>query len=110
MKQLGRFGKIIRNKYLLVILALGIWLLFFDKNDLFSQWARRAEVKKLENDVKYYRTEIERNRKEMLELQSNPKLLEKFAREHYLMKRDNEDIFILVEDSAQTPTFTEAER
>ena len=98
-----------RNKYLLVVVALGVWLLFFDKNDLFSQWARRAEVKKLENDVKYYRTEIERNRKEMQELQSNPKLLEKFAREHYLMKRDNEDIFILVPDTAATPEFSENE-
>lgn len=109
MKKLGRFGKIIRNKYLLVIIALAVWLLFFDKNDLFSQYARRAEVKKLEADVDYYRSEIERNQKEMEELQSNPKLLEKFAREHYLMKRDNEDIFILVEDSATGPTFSERE-
>ena len=104
---MGRFGKIIRNKYLLVILSLGVWLLFFDKNDIFSQWARRAEVKKLEDDVKYYQEEIARNRTEMKELESNPKLLEKFAREHYLMHRDNEDIFILVPDSAATPEFDE---
>ena len=107
MKKLGRFGKIIRNKYLLVLLALGVWLLFFDKNDIFSQWARRAEVKKLENDVQYYKSEIDRNRTEMKELQSNPVLLEKFAREHYLMHRDNEDIFILVTDSLTTPEFSE---
>ena len=43
----------------------------------------------------------------MLELQSNPKLLEKFAREHYLMKKDNEDIFILVQDSVTGPEFSE---
>jgi cell division protein FtsB len=107
VKKLGRFGKIIRNKYLLVILGLGVWLLFFDKNDIFSQWARRAEVKKLEDDVKYYQEEIARNRTEMQELQSNPKLLEKFAREHYLMHRDNEDIFILVTDSIVKPEFDE---
>lgn len=92
---------------MLVILALAVWLLFFDKNDLFSQWARRAEVKKLENDVQYYHDEIDRNKKEMEELQSNPMLLEKFAREHYLMHRDNEDIFILVPDSAATIEFSE---
>lgn len=88
-------------------MALAVWLLFFDKNDLFSQWARRAEVKKLENDVQYYHDEIDRNKKEMEELQSNPKLLEKFAREHYLMHRDNEDIFILVPDTAATIEFSE---
>lgn len=105
MKKLGRFGKIIRNKYLLVIVALGVWLLFFDKNDFFTQWKNRAEVKKLEADVEYYKGEIERNRTEMKELQSNPELLEKFAREHYLMHRDNEDIFILVTDTVANPEF-----
>lgn len=109
MKKLGRFGKIIRNKYLIVVVALGVWLLFFDKNDLFSQFARRAEVRKLEADVDYYRNEIARNQKEMVELQSNPKQLEKFAREHYLMHRDNEDIFILVTDSTTAPEFSEKE-
>jgi cell division protein FtsB len=107
VEKLGWFGKFIRNKYLLVIAGLGIWLLFFDKNDLFSQWSRRAEVKKLEADVQYYRDEIDRNRKEMNELQSNPVLLEKFAREHYLMKKDNEEIYILVPDSAEAPEFSD---
>lgn len=105
----SRFLNIIRNKYLLVVVALAFWLLFFDKNDLFSQFARKAEVKKLESDVQYYKDEIARNRKEMIELQSNPKLLEKFAREHYLMKKDNEDIFILVADSVGGPEFSENE-
>jgi len=109
VKKPSKIARIIRNKYLLVILALGVWLLFFDKNDLFSQWARHAEVKKLENDVQYYKDEIDRNRKEMIELQSNPKSLEKFAREHYLMHRDNEDIFILVPDSAAAIEFSENE-
>jgi cell division protein DivIC len=103
VKKLGRFGKIIRNKYLLVVIVLGVWLLFFDKNDIFSQWARRAEVKKLEADVEYFKSEINRNKTEMNELQNNPKLLEKFAREHYLMHRDNEDIFVLVLDSTVNP-------
>jgi cell division protein FtsB len=107
VKKLGRFGKIMRNKYLLVVVALGVWLLFFDKNDVFTQWKNRAEVKKLEGDVEYYKSEIERNRTEMIELQSNPALLEKFAREHYLMHRDNEDIFILVTDTIANPEFSD---
>lgn len=100
MKFLDRVPAILKNKYLLVILGLSIWLLFFDRNDIFSQMKRRNEVKKLEAERDYYSNEIKRNQQEIQELRSNPKELEKFAREHYLFKKDNEDIFIIVEDTA----------
>jgi cell division protein FtsB len=90
---------VIKNKYLLTVLALAGWLLFFDKNDIFSQYDRHRQVKKLEAEANYFRAEINQNKKELNELQSDPKLLEKFAREHYLMKRDSEDIFIVVRDT-----------
>ena len=84
---------------MLTVLALAAWLLFFDRNDLFSQYERHEQVKKLENEVNYFRSEIEEDKREMKELQSDPKLLEKFAREHYLMKRDSEDIYLIVKDT-----------
>lgn len=62
---------------------------------------RRAEVKKLESERDYYTNEIKRNQNEIQELRSNPKQLEKFAREHYLMKKDNEEIFVIVEDTVK---------
>lgn len=80
-------------------MVLAVWLFSFDKNDVFSQYDRHQQVKKLENEVAYFRSEISRNKQELKELQSDPKLLEKFAREHYLMKKDSEDIFVLVEDT-----------
>lgn len=83
------------------MLALAAWLLFFDKNDIFSQLERKAQVDKLEGEAQYYRNEIARNKQELHELQSNPLLLEKFAREHYFMKKDNEEIYILVPDTAK---------
>ncbi|MGL5891408.1 MAG: FtsB family cell division protein [Bacteroidia bacterium] len=101
MKFLDRIPSFLKNKYLLVIAGLTIWLLFFDRNDLFTQLDRRAEVKKLESERDYFSNEIKRNQKEIQELRSNPKLLEKFAREHYLMKKDNEDIFVIVEDTTK---------
>lgn len=101
MKFLDRIPAILKNKYLLVIVGLGVWLLFFDRNDIFSQIKRRNEVKKLEAERDYYSNEIKRNQQEIQELRSNPKELEKFAREHYLFKKDNEDIFIIVEDTAK---------
>ena len=86
---------------MITVLVLATWLLFFDKNDVFSQIETHNEVKKLEAEANYFRSEVEKNKKAQAELKSNPKMLEKFAREHYLMKRDGEDIYVLVEDSLE---------
>lgn len=90
---------VLKNKYLITVVVFAVWLFSFDKNDIFSQYDRHQQVKKLENEAAYFRSEINRNKQELKELQSDPKLLEKFAREHYLMKKDSEDIFVLVEDT-----------
>jgi cell division protein DivIC len=97
VKILGFF----KNKYVITIVVLTAWLFFFDKNDVFSQIDRHREVKKLEAEAAYFRAEVEKNRKEEMELKSNPKLLEKFAREKFLMKKDGEDIYVLVEDTLE---------
>lgn len=88
----------IKNKFTLTLLGFVIWVAFFDKNDLLSQIELRGEVKKLEAEKKYFLTEIGKNKSDMQELMTNPKNLEKFAREKYLMKKDNEDVFVLVEE------------
>jgi hypothetical protein len=89
--------KILKNKYFLVIVGLFFWLLYFDKNDVFTQFDLISKCKKLNAEKDYYILEIENNKKEMVELQTNQKSLETFAREKYLMKRDNEDVFIFVQ-------------
>ena len=73
-----------------------IWVLFFDKNDLATQIKLRQEVKQLEEEKNYFTTEILGITADIKELSTNPETLEKFAREKYLMKRDNEDIFVIV--------------
>ena len=88
--------KILKNKYFLVIVGLFFWLLYFDKNDVFTQFDLISKCKKLNAEKDYYILEIENNKKEMVELQTNQKSLETFAREKYLMKRDNEDVFVFV--------------
>lgn len=88
--------KLIRNKFFLVIVALVVWLLYFDKNDLFTQYELIKKCDKLNAEKQYYLTQIEENKKEMFELQHHSKSLETFARERYLMKRDNEDVFVFV--------------
>jgi cell division protein FtsB len=101
VKILKGIYSVLRNKYVLTLTALAVWLLFFDRNDVFTQYYRHQEVKKLETEANYFKSEIAKNKKEESELKSDPKLLEKFAREHYLMKKDGEDIYVLVEDSLE---------
>lgn len=87
---------LIKNKYFLTILALIVWLLFFDKNDVVTQQESVNKLNKLKTDQAYYIAEIEKNKMELQELKTNKKSLEKFAREKYLMKKDNEDVFVFV--------------
>jgi cell division protein FtsB len=90
---------LLKNKYLLTIIGLIVWVIFFDKNDLGNQIDLRQQVKQLEKERNYYSQEISIITSDIKELTTNPKTLEKFAREKYLMKRNNEDIFVIVEDN-----------
>jgi cell division protein FtsB len=89
---------LLKNKYLLTAVGLAVWVIFFDENDLATQIKLRQEVKQLEEEKSYFSHEISAITDDIKELSSNPKTLEKFARENYLMKRDNEDIFVIVEE------------
>ena len=72
-------------------------MIFFDKNDLFSQYQYHQQVSKLKLERDFYLKETTKVRKDLDELTSNPEMLEKFAREKYLMKKDNEDVFVIVQ-------------
>ena len=92
---------VLKNKYLITIVALTVWVIFFDKNDLKTQLELRKEVKQLEEERNYFAKETQGITSDIKELYTNPKTLEKFAREKYLMKRDNEDIFVIVEEKKE---------
>lgn len=89
---------VIKNKYVITILAFLLWMAIFDENNFVSQYKTRQKLQELEKDKKYYTTEIANNKENLNELMSSMDNLEKFAREKYLMKRDNEDIFVFVEE------------
>jgi cell division protein FtsB len=89
---------LLKNKYLLTIIGLTTWVLFFDKNDLKTQIEFHKEIKKLEEERNYYAKENAEITRDLKDLTTNPKTVEKFGREKYLMKRDNEDIFVIVEE------------
>lgn len=91
-----RLIDLFKNKYFLISLAFLVWMIFFDKNDLFSQYQYRQQVNKLKEEREFYQKETDKVKKDLDELTSDPKKLEKFAREKYLMKKDNEDVFVIV--------------
>lgn len=95
---LNKIPPYLRNKYLLVLIGTFIWMMFFDRYKLPSQYKLSAEITKLEKDRDFYRSEIDRISKEKSDLFNKPGELERFAREKYFMKKNNEDLFIIVEE------------
>jgi cell division protein DivIC len=89
--------KILKNKFVLTSLIFIVWMTFFDQNNIIERVKAYSQFKQLQSDQMYYRDKIKSDSKELEELRTNKDNLEKFAREKYLMKKDNEDIF-LVED------------
>jgi cell division protein DivIC len=89
---------IFKNKYTITILFLMTWLLFFDRYDFATQYKTVQELKQLEEEKQYYLNEIAKNEEDLKQLKENPVYLEKYAREKYLMKRPNEDVFIIVDN------------
>ncbi|WP_295718398.1 septum formation initiator family protein [Mucilaginibacter sp.] len=96
-----RLISLFKNKFFLVTLAFLVWMIFFDKNDLFSQYEYRHQVTKLKQERDFYKAETDQVTKELNELSSNPQQLEKFAREKYLMKKDNEDVYLVVPEKTE---------
>ena len=92
----------IRNKYFLTAAAFIIWMIFFDRNDIPYQLKRINELKQLEKSEKNMDAQIKDTRNELELLKSNPSTLEKYAREKFMMKKDNEDLFILNNGSNMT--------
>ena len=78
--------------------GFAIWILFVDDRDFITTHFRhKKELKKLEESKKYYQQQIAATKAELDQLKSNPSTLEKYAREKYFMKKDNEDLFIIQE-------------
>ncbi len=101
MEKLKTVWKAIRpvvlNKYLLVLLVFAILVIFFDKHNLIGRIRNQRKIERLETEIKSYENTIQENRQKIIELQSSDENLEKFAREQYMMKRPNEDVFLIEE-------------
>jgi cell division protein DivIC len=101
MELLANIVSRLRNKYVIAFSVFIVIMLFLDKNDFFTQLARTRQLKQLEESREYYVARIAEEREELEKLKSNPATLEKYAREKYLMKRDNEDLFLVPDAPAK---------
>ncbi|MBI1183286.1 septum formation initiator family protein [bacterium] len=90
--------QVAKNKYFLVAAFFLIWIGFFDQNDWLSRRSIDKEIDKLEEDKAFFSAEVERLKKEEKTLRESDAELEKYAREQFYMKKEGEDLFVIVEE------------
>ena len=96
MNFLAPLLRVLRNFYFLTGLGFVVWMAVFDANDVGKQYDMYRKWHDLRSEKDYYEANIKTVKEDRAELLSSPALLEKFAREKYLMKRPGEDVFVLV--------------
>lgn len=90
------YQKYLANKFVLAALVFILWMLFLDTNNLLQRVKTINHINKLKEQKEYYEERIEVDKEKLIELRSDKNKLEKFAREQYLMKKDDEDIFVIL--------------
>jgi cell division protein FtsB len=96
----NRIVKIISNKYVIILVLFIVWMLFFDENSYINHRELNKEIDKLENANEYYKEQIEADKK-VIDNLNDPDSLEKYAREEYKMKKENEDIYLIEYDTVE---------
>lgn len=95
MKLLTHIPSWLKNKYLLTGLFFAVWMIFFDPKDILTKLDRRTKLNELQTSELHLKQQIEDARRELNLLKNDAQSIEKYAREKYLMKKDNEDLFIV---------------
>jgi cell division protein FtsB len=100
MKILRHIPAILKNKYLLSGAFFLVWMIFFNEKDLISLIKKNEKISELEKSEQHLSETIKETRQELGQLKTNSQTIEKYAREKYLMKKDNEDLFIISPNDA----------
>jgi cell division protein DivIC len=90
--------KILTNTFVLIFIPFLIWMLFFDENSYRVHRKFNQEIKDLESTISFYQMKIAED-KATIDKLGDSLQLERFAREQYLMKKENEDIYIVEFDT-----------
>ncbi len=86
--------RLLTNRYVIVLVVFGVWVTVFDANSLMEIYGASVRVESLNQKRDHYKKNIKRDSLRLEELRTNRSNLEKFAREQYYMRRDNEDIYV----------------
>lgn len=96
-KLLTIWNYIRRRKYWITLLIFIVVIGFLDENSLIQRIKHRNEISMLNSEIEKYKKQYEEDTERLKELTTNPEALEKIAREKYLMKKPDEDIFVFEE-------------
>ncbi len=88
-------------KYVLVTILAVVLIGFVDENSVWNHMKNKQRIAELEEEINTQNEQNERNQTRIREIDRNPKAMEKIARERYFMKADDEDIFVLSDDSGK---------
>lgn len=92
--------------YLILSIIFIIWMLFFDTNSYLTHKELNNEISKIKHEKEYYKSKLDSENIQYKNLKNNKEAREKYARENYFFKKNNEDIFIMVtKDDTITPKF-----
>ena len=95
------FKKYIANRYFITGFLFLIWITFFDENNLIEQYRLSKKLDDMKSREEFYKKEIEKTSKVIKGFETDTAILEKFAREKYYMKKDNEDIYVIVREDEE---------
>ena len=95
-RMMSKYFKYTKNFYFLGLVFFLAWMIFIDSNSVINQVKLSRKLNVLEDQKEFYLVRQEKIKAEREELMSNPELLEKFAREKYLMKKPTEDLYVIV--------------
>lgn len=90
----------LKSKYVIIGILFIIWMCFFDTNSWLVHRELDLEIEKIEKNKAYYRKEIQKDQVLVKKLKDTSEL-QKFARETYFLKKENEDIYIIEFDSIE---------
>ncbi len=103
MNNFRKIRAIVYNKYFIASAIFVVYVLVFDSNNLATQIRLKRELSKLQAEKQYYLNEIKKDKEAIRVLMTNERNLEKFAREKYLMKRENEDVYLIIREGKRQP-------
>ena len=87
---------LVKNKFFITLVLFLVWMIFFDKNNVLNQIELRKNLRQYQKEKQFYIQQIKADSEATYDLMSDSTHLEKFARERYFMKKDSEDVFLMI--------------